>query len=239
MPQFRRNFRANFAAILARLHIRGRAMRRVYAILGMMTVMLASPALAAEYKGGAVFNKTYRGAKDRIMLYPNNFGAEAEFIHTFLNMNKSFGKDEFIDPRYVFVGRFDLNGDGVPELFVSNVIEPWCCAIGVFQLVDGLWTEIGIVNARFGMPPETSSRGHVSRDFKIPPDPIWLFASDERIDGWRTLLDYGRRYRWVPGTCTLQWGTADGCYDAATIPEKELDLLVPYDPKTVKNMKLK
>lgn len=222
-------------------------MRHVYAVLGVVAMMLvALPGTAAERKGGAVFNKTYRGAKDRIMLYPNNFGAEAEFIHTFANRRNSVGKDEFIDPRDVLVGRFDLNGDGVRELFITNDVD-YCfygCRVYVFQLADGVWVQIAAASARFGLPPQTvtTADGHVSRVIlKNPPDPIWLFASDERVDGWRTLLDYGWRYRWVSRACKLQWIAGDGCYDETSIPEKYLDLMVGtgYGMRPAKNLKSK
>lgn len=226
---------------------RGKAMRRAHAVLSMAMMLFAtSPAMAGEIKGEAVFNKTYQGAKDRVMLYPNNFGAEAEFIHAFANRRNSVGEDKFIDPRDVLVGRFDLNGDGVRELFVTHDIDDcfYGCGVYVFQFVDGAWVQIGLVSARFGLPPQTvtNAYGHVSRVILYnPPDPVWLFASDERVDGWRTLLDYGWRYRWVPGPCKLQWVTGDGCYDETVIPEKYLDLMVGtgYQMRPAKNLKSK
>ena len=81
---------------------------------------------------------------------PGDFGAEEEFIGRFVF--EQYERDEiYVSPykreRNIHVGRFDLNGDGVAELFISNQHSAWCGSIGcgdtIFEKRGGYWHNIG------------------------------------------------------------------------------------------------
>jgi len=74
----------------------------------------------------------------------------------------------------MFAGRFDINGDGVEELFVTTFYSAVCgtagCETPIFQMTAKGWQKLSSIS------PTISDIG----------GPV-IFVSDEVIDGYRTL----------------------------------------------------
>lgn len=108
---------------------------------------------------------------------PGDFGAEAEFIGRFVF--DRYEQESYLRPykreRDIHVGRFDLNSDGVAELFVSNHHGEWCGSIGchynIFEKRGGAWRDIG-------------------------GGPNVLYALDETVCGYRSLEGTDGIWRW-------------------------------------------
>lgn len=73
------------------------------------------------------------------------------------------------------MGRFDLNGDGVAELFVSNHHSAFCGSIGceyiIFEKRDGVWHTLG-------------------------GGPLVVLVMEESVCGHRSLKGTDGIYRW-------------------------------------------
>ena len=89
---------------------------------------------------------------------------------------------EFIRKYDMYVGRFDINGDGVEELFVTIFHGYVCgtagCETVVFERKQGAWHALTSLSAviAFGLP--------------------MLYVSDEAIGGYRTLYSDYDGLRW-------------------------------------------
>ncbi len=125
-------------------------------------------------------------AMDVVTLRRGDLGRESDFLRKYVRDARS-GYEDDRRPDYprrkdLYVGRFDLNGDGQYELFLfldppgDNGTAPLFAEI--YQKVAGNWTAIGIV------PP--IGRGRTCT----------IEISEERIHGWRTVLgeEFGLRF---------------------------------------------
>lgn len=122
-------------------------------------------------------------AGDRIMMYANNIGPDHAFIQS--RIEGDGGEDCLwcgVDPKSTYVGRFDLNDDGVEELFVCYNHDSGICDAEIFRKSDHQWEEI----SRMMITVENLTES------------FYLIASDERVDGWRTLLSSDSGFRWSP-----------------------------------------
>ena len=94
---------------------------------------------------------------------------------------RGLGREAAWEPLRMYVlysGRYDINGDGVEELFVTigqgSVCGQVGCETPIFELAHSGWRELSSIMVR------VSDRGGPR-----------LFVSDEVIDGYRTLhADY-------------------------------------------------
>ena len=124
-------------------------------------------------------------AEDRIMMYADNLGPDHGFIERLI---KKVGEECpcEVGPWSFDIGRFDLNDDGVEELFVYYSISYYCgtagCDTEIFRKSGNQWEKIGQMKTVFG----------------DVMGPFYLIADDERIDGWRTLLSLESGFRWSP-----------------------------------------
>ena len=122
-------------------------------------------------------------AEDRIMMHADNIEPDHDFIERLI---KEVGEECHceVGPWSFHIGRFDLNDDGVEELFVYYSLTPYCgtagCDTEIFRKLGGQWEKIGQITTIFG-------------DLM---GPFYLIADDERIDGWRTLLTYEYGLQW-------------------------------------------
>ncbi len=88
-------------------------------------------------------------AHERIVLQRGNFGTDREFIEQYV-VGKYRGYGEFksdkVDPSRLYIGRYDLNGDGVEELLFRISYGFVCGTVGcetvIFQRTAGTWKEL-------------------------------------------------------------------------------------------------
>ena len=96
---------------------------------------------------------------DQVVLRGDNFGQDLAFIDRFLGeeWSYSYGVEpgegvDLLTLDDVFVGRYDVNGDGQDELFVQAMVS--CGSVGcptyVFEQIDGHWAEIAGVSGFMG-----------------------------------------------------------------------------------------
>ena len=88
-------------------------------------------------------------AHERIVLQRGNFGTDRDFIEQYV-VGKYSGYGEFkagkVDPSRLYIGRYDLNGDGVKELLFRISYGFVCGTVGcetvIFQRTEGTWKEL-------------------------------------------------------------------------------------------------
>ena len=145
-------------------------------------------------------------AEDRIMMYADNIGPDRAFLERVVEeIREDCGSAclRQITLRNLYIGRFDLNDDGVEELFVYRDISYYCgtsgCRTGIFWKSGGRWEKIGQMRTVFG-------------DLM---GPFYLIADDEWIDGWRTLLSYEYGFRWSPSESQYNdfFCLTEACFD--------------------------
>ena len=122
-------------------------------------------------------------AEERIMMYADNLGPDHGFIQN--RMGGDSGEGCLwcgVDPKITYAGRFDLNDDGIEELFVCYNFDSGICDAEIFRKSDHQWEEIGEVMITVEGLTES----------------FYLIADDERIDGWRTFLSLESGFRWSP-----------------------------------------
>jgi hypothetical protein len=160
--------------------------------------------LAAMVALASVFYTASALAYDRILLRPGDVGADASFLQRLLDQDKEDlaprpydDRDEedmkwseeyvrkWINFDHVYVGRFDLNDDGKHELFV---MLGWGCGTAgcrtyLYGQTAAGWKEIPVF-----IDPRPVARRNAYQ----------LFASEERIGGYRTLVGSEFGGRWQP-----------------------------------------
>lgn len=124
---------------------------------------------------------------ERIVLQRGNFGTDRGFIEQYV-IGKYGGYRELkagkVDPSRLFIGRYDLNGDGVEELFVRISYGFICGTVGcetvIFEKTSGGWRELSILY--------TSHFGTVRQ--------IYLNVTEESSTGYKTIdsVFYGLRW---------------------------------------------
>ena len=67
--------------------------------------------------------------KDWVRMRPGDYGNETEFLNRFVF--QEYERDQVYVTAYsreknIYIGRYDVNGDGVSELFVFNTHSSWC-----------------------------------------------------------------------------------------------------------------
>ncbi len=88
-------------------------------------------------------------AHERIVLQRGNFGTDRDFIEQYV-VGKYSGYGEFkagkVDPSRLYIGRYDLNGDGVEELLVRISYGFVCGTVGcetvIFEKTTVGWREL-------------------------------------------------------------------------------------------------
>ena len=104
----------------------------------------------------------------------------------------------------LFIGRFDLNDDGVPELFVSfqhsYVCGSFGCDTRIYQRLDRRWDHLTTVSMQGG-----------------------VFVLDERIGGWRSLCASEHGVRWGKDPRTGQEEYLSFCISKQCAHELEED----------------
>ncbi len=88
-------------------------------------------------------------ADERIVLQRGNFQTDRDFIEQYV-VGKYSGYGEFksdkVDPSRLYIGRYDLNGDGVEELLVRISYGFVCGTVGcetvIFQKTARTWREL-------------------------------------------------------------------------------------------------
>ncbi len=102
-------------------------------------------------------------ADERIVLRRGNFGDDREFIERYVvGQYREYGvfKSNKVNPDKLYIGRYDLNSDGIEELFVYISYGFVCGTVGcetvIFQKTASKWTELsslqvlsGTVNERY------------------------------------------------------------------------------------------
>ena len=135
-------------------------------------------------------------ASERVVMYRDNFGADLAFIDRFLKdlAPKAYRPDESWDlPELtldgVFVGRYDVNDDGIDELFLYVLYS--CGSAGcdayLFEQIDDEW-----------MPLRGSSAVTIFESTRI--DGEWVAALDVWIDpatGYKSVLSGESGFRWT------------------------------------------
>ena len=85
-----------------------------------------------------------------VRMKPGDFGNESEFLDRFVF--EEYERDQvyitaYSRERNIYVGRYDVNGDGVTEIFVFNTHSSWCgsagCDTDIFERVGDDWRDIG------------------------------------------------------------------------------------------------
>lgn len=163
-------------------------------------------------------------AYDRILLRAGDVGDDASFLQRFLDEElelfrpASENEDEDEEERewaqkyirdwvrfdWIFVGRFDINDDGQDELFVMLGFPSRCgsagCDMKIFRRTEQGWQQLpGYVDAVLS-PAEAhpSVPGRVDPSARGLTYEIW--ASEERVGGYRTLVGDEFGARWQPAS---------------------------------------
>jgi hypothetical protein len=87
------------------------------------------------------------------------------------------------------IGRFDLDNDGIDELFVTYIHAAQCgtagCPTKIFQLQAGAWVQIGSTFSEASYDPD--------RDVA---NPYSIYVLDEWTNGYRTIVGVDHSFRW-------------------------------------------
>ena len=126
-------------------------------------------------------------ADERIVLQRGNFGTDREFIERYV-VGKYSVYGEFnagkVDPSRLYIGRYDLNGDGVEELLVRISYGFVCGTVGcetvIFQRTAGTWKELSSLSV--------SHVGTVGQ--------IYLNVTGERTTGYKTIYSEYYGLKW-------------------------------------------
>ena len=126
-------------------------------------------------------------ADERIVLQRGSFGTDREFIEQYV-VGKYSGYGEFksnkVDPSRLYIGRYDLNGDGVEELLVRISYGFVCGTVGcetvIFQKIAGTWRELSSLSV--------SHVGTVRQ--------IYLNVTGENTTGYKTIYSEYYGLKW-------------------------------------------
>ena len=126
-------------------------------------------------------------ADERIVLQRGNFQTDREFIEQYV-VGKYRGYGEFksdkIDPSRLYIGRYDLNGDGVEELLVRISYGFVCGTVGcetvIFEKTSGRWRELSSLSV--------SHVGTVTQ--------IYLNVTEESTTGYKTIYSEYYGLKW-------------------------------------------
>lgn len=124
---------------------------------------------------------------ERIVLQRGNFGTDREFIERYV-IGKYGGYRELkagkVDPSRLYIGRYDLNGDGVEELLVRISYGFVCGTVGcetvIFEKKSGGWRELSIFYV-----------SHVGTVRKI-----YLSVTEESSANYKTIYSENDGLRW-------------------------------------------
>ncbi|HYM29893.1 MAG TPA: hypothetical protein VEU47_01250 [Candidatus Cybelea sp.] len=130
-------------------------------------------------------------AEQRIIFRHGNFGPDRPFVQSLLEKMRADCPEDDFTMASIAIARFDLDGDGVKELFVMYDHSCWCGSIGCETNIykkgrSGQWEEYGGTDTAF-----------FEDQTKHPY--YYLIAADEVIRGHRTILsnEDGLRWTWV------------------------------------------
>lgn len=117
--------------------------------------------------------------EDWVTMKPGDFGAETEFLDRFVF--EEYERDvvyvtAYSRERNIYVGRYDINGDGAMELFLFNSHSSWCGSAGCLTYIF-------------------EGAGDNRRD--IGGGPLTINVMDERVCGYRSLKGSDGIYRWT------------------------------------------
>lgn len=113
-----------------------------------------------------------------VRMKPGDFGNESEFLDRFVF--EEYERDQVYITAYsreknIYIGRHDVNGDGVTELFVYNTHSSWCgsagCQTDIFEGSGKNWQNIG-------------------------GGPLLERVMEESVCGYRSLKGVDGIYRW-------------------------------------------
>ena len=124
---------------------------------------------------------------ERIVLQRGNFGTDRVFIERYV-IGKYGGYRELksgkVDPSRLYIGRYDLNSDGVEELLVRISYGFVCGTVGcetvIFQKTAGTWRELSSLSV--------SHVGTVKQ--------IYLNATGESTTGYKTIYSEYYGLKW-------------------------------------------
>lgn len=141
---------------------------------------------------------------------PGNVGEDAPFFEDLLRRTRKECGGETctcaeLELRNLYIGRYDLNGDGVAELFVVFSYTAFCgtagCENPIFPKRRGRWVEIAGLDGGGWISPEES--GATACHFIEVPG--------ERRHGWLTLIGLEHGLRWVRNRRTGEIGESWFC----------------------------
>ena len=126
-------------------------------------------------------------ADERIVLQRGNFGTDREFIEQYV-VGKYRGYGEFkagkVDLSRLYIGRYDLNGDGVEELLVRISYGFVCGTVGcetvIFEKTSVGWRELSSLSV--------SHVGTVKE--------IYINVTVESTTGYKTIYSENYGLRW-------------------------------------------
>ena len=152
-------------------------------LLAVIFMAATTPSANADeripFERGGLRGSDWEFFKDYLdTLYP--------LIVKFVAEDYSLSRDaawQYLRKNFLYVGRFDVNGDGSEEMFVSIRHGYVCGQVGcetpIFEMTPNGWQELSSITTTISTI-----------------DGIEAFASDEVIDGYRTLYSdyYGLRW---------------------------------------------
>ncbi len=125
-------------------------------------------------------------ADERIVLQRGNFGDDREFIERYVvGQYSEYGvfKLNKVDPNNLYIGRYDLNSDGIEELLVYIAYGFVCGTVGcetvIFQKTEGKWTELSSLQVWFNTVDEQ-----------------YLYVTEEKSADYKTLYSEYYGLRW-------------------------------------------
>ena len=126
-------------------------------------------------------------ADERIVLQRGDFQTDRDFIEQYVVGKYSvYGefKSNKVDPSRLYIGRYDLNGDGVEELLVRISYGFVCGTVGcetvIFEKTSGRWRKLSILYV--------SHFGTVKQ--------IYLNVAEESSIGYKTIYSVYDGLRW-------------------------------------------
>lgn len=133
-------------------------------------------------------------ASDFVIMRPGDVGEDGPFFEELLQQTrKQCGCETCTCPdlekRDLYIGRYDLNGDGVEELFVvfSRSCGTAGCENPIYQKRHGTWVEIAGLDGGGWISPEESGATQCQ----------FIEVPGERRHGWLTLIGLEHGLRWV------------------------------------------
>jgi hypothetical protein len=173
---------------------------------------------------------------EEVVLLPNNLGKDRAFVAAYLRRYGPWSPgppySAIDDPQELKkmlkglrVARYDLTGDGKPELIVGDFGSEWCgsagCTALIFELRDGRWQFLARNQLGEGRTPGTKRLFIARSDFPAMESEsfgrkvIWHnITVPAVVDGHKTFFNYtgghywdGEKYRFF---CLDRCGYEDG-----------------------------